>query len=113
MVNAHHKGARAENDVITYLRLLNYEGERLRLAGVHDRGDIWIPSERMRLEIKNHLLKNLPGTMAELTVDLEKLRKLFPNDLNLGVIARPAKPVGEWWVVRQMKDYFGDPRTLV
>lgn len=113
MVNAHHKGARAENDVITYLHVLGVEGERLRLAGTFDRGDIWVPSEKMRLEVKNHLLKNLPNTMSEITVDLEKLRKLFPNDLCMGVIARPGKPVGEWWVVRQMKDYFGDPRTLV
>lgn len=118
MVNAHVKGARAENDVITYLHVLGIEGERLRLAGTFDRGDIWVPGyaggdrRSYRLEVKNHLLKNLPNTMSELTVDLEKLRKLFPNDTNLGVIARPGKSVADWWVVQQMKDIFGDPRTV-
>lgn len=119
MVNAHQKGARAENDVITYLHVLGIEGERLRLAGTYDRSDIWIPGvpipeqiRAYRLEVKNHLVKNMQTTMADIAVDLKKLNALFPNDICMGVIARPSKPVGEWYTVQFMKDHFGDPRTL-
>lgn len=120
MVNTHQKGARAENDVITYLHVLGITGERLRLAGTFDRSDIWVPGvpngdgsvRSYRLEVKNHLVKNMPATMADIAVDLKKLGALFPNDICMGVIARPSKPVGEWYTVQFMKDHFGDPRTL-
>lgn len=118
MVNANDKGARAERDVHTYLSVLDFEAERLRLAGTFDRGDLWVPGvsipeavKSYRLEIKNHLLKNLPNTMSEITGDLEKLKRLFPSDICLGVIARPGKAVGDWWTVQFMKDHFGDPRN--
>jgi hypothetical protein len=118
MVNANDKGARAERDVLTYLHVLRINAERLRLAGTYDRGDLWVPGYAfpetitdIRLEIKNHLLKNLPNTMAEISGDLEKLRKLFPQDLNIGVIARPGKSVADWWTIGFVKDVFGDPRA--
>lgn len=106
MVNAHRKGREYENRLATFLRVNGYEAELLRLAGEVDRGDLWVPSQNQRIEVKAHS-KVLNG-INEAMKDVQKLNAAFPTDTNWGVIWRPGKPTGEWYAVRQVKDVWPD-----
>ena len=111
MVNANDKGNRGENAVCTYLNVLGLSAERLRLAGVQDKGDIWVPSFGVphRLQVKNVAMKNLQPTMSEVVRYLDELSSRFPTDVCAGVIAREAKSVKDWYYVRTMGQVFGVP----
>jgi hypothetical protein len=110
MVNANKKGREAENRTATFLRVRGWDCELVRLAGLEDRGDIWVPPAHTeiakRLEVKNHA--SIVTALNEAMKDVVKLNALFPHEECWGVVARPGKSVAEWYAVRQMKDVFRD-----
>ena len=106
MVHAHKKGREYENRLATYMRVNGYEAELLRLAGEKDRGDLWIPHQHQRIELKAH--DNITSGLNEAMKDIVKLNALFPNDENWGVVRRPGQPTGKWYAVRVVEDVWPD-----
>ncbi len=124
MVNANRKGRDAENRLATFLRVRGWKTELPRLAGTDDRGDLWLPPlvrfiepekrrgdgmhevPGQRVEVKAH--DNIVSGLNEAMKDVDKLRKLFPDDDCWGVIRRPGQPTGEWYAVKRVKDVWPD-----
>lgn len=99
MVNSNVKGREAENRLYTFFTLRGYECELLRLQGLNDPGDLWVPSEDSRIEIKNH--KNVLSAINEAIHDVELLDARFPLSKNYAVVTRPGQPPENWYVVRR------------
>ncbi len=100
MVNSNVKGREAENRLATFFTVRGYECELLRLQGLNDPGDLWVPELDSRLEIKNH--KNVLTAINEAIHDVELLDIRFPLSKNYAVVARPGKPPADWYVVRRV-----------
>jgi Holliday junction resolvase len=113
MVNANVKGAKAERDVVDYLRATGYVAERVRLAGTYDRGDILVVSPDgsvvpHRIEVKNH--SNLLSGLSQAVLDLDLL--LAQKDISevcAAIVKRPGKSVRDWYYVRKVSHVFGLP----
>lgn len=101
------KGHRGERDVVTYLHVCGHPAERLRLSGVVNRGDLWVPSMNHRLEVKNYADTYTAISMGALQAD--KLQRLCPDETVAAIVARRGKGVGDWYYVRLVKHVFGEP----
>jgi hypothetical protein len=101
MVNANRKGREAENRLSTWFAVHGYPNELVRLAGINDRGDLWLPYEHDRISVKNHA--NMLAAMSEAIRDLEGLSVRCPDDRCHAVIARPGLPANKWYVVRTVE----------
>ena len=101
MVNANRKGREAENRVSTWFTVHGYSNELIRLQGVNDAGDMWLPYEDTRVEIKNQ--RNIVSALNEAVHDLDLLDERFPLSQNWGIVARPGQPVNKWYVVRTVE----------
>lgn len=100
MVNANRKGRNGENRLMTFLLMGGYEVELLRLQGVNDPGDLWLPKVDSRIEMKNHT--NIQSALNEAINDVKKLDERFPLSKNYAVVARPAQGVSDWYAVRRV-----------
>lgn len=100
MVNANRKGREGENRLTTFLLMSGYEVELLRLQGINDPGDLWIPHLDTRIEMKNHA--NIQSALNEAIKDVEKLDARFPLSKNYAVVARVGKGVQDWYAVRRV-----------
>jgi hypothetical protein len=108
MVNANRKGRDAENRLSTWFSVHGYPNELVRLAGINDRGDLWLPYEHERLSIKNHA--NMLSGIAEAIRDLDGLRERCTGDQCYAVVARPGQPPGKWYVVETVENAW-PPKT--
>lgn len=100
MVNANVKGREAENRLSTWFTVHGYPNELLRLQGLNDPGDLWLPYEDTRIEVKNH--RNVLSAINEAIHDVDKLDERFPLSQNFAVVARPGKSCEDWYVVRRV-----------
>lgn len=100
MTNANRKGRDAENRLRDWFSVNGYDVELLRLQGVHDPGDLWLPHENARIEVKNH--RQVLTAINEAIHDVEKLDVRFPLSKNFAVVARPGQSPGDWYVVRRV-----------
>lgn len=100
MVNANRKGREGENRLTTFLLMSGYEVELLRLQGVNDPGDLWVPKLDTRIEMKNHT--NIQSALNEAINDVKKLDERFPLSKNYAVVARAGKAVQDWYAVRRV-----------
>src|SRR6188474_1080342 len=103
MVNAHTKGNAAENRFSTWLKVHGHENERLRLAGINDRGDIWVPAMRERLQVKNQA--NMLTAISQATLFCAQRHLVEGDQRWLGIIARPGMPPGRWYVVEEAYEH--------
>lgn len=101
MVNAHKKGREAENRASTWFTVHGYPNELVRLQGINDAGDIWLPYEHSRLQVKNHVA--LLSAIADGVRYLDDLKGRHPRDECLVVAARPGMPVNKWYVVQTVE----------
>ena len=97
MVNANTKGREAENRASTWFKVHGYPNELIRLQGVNDAGDMWLPYIDTRVEIKNHAA--VLSAINEAIKDVYRLDERFPLSKNRAVVARPGQPVNKWYVV--------------
>lgn len=97
MVNANKKGREAENRASTWFTVHGYPNELIRLQGVNDAGDMWLPYIDTRVEIKNHVA--VLSAINEAIKDVYRLDERFPLSKNRAVVARPGQPVNKWYVV--------------
>jgi hypothetical protein len=100
MPNPNTKGRRAENALSTWFTVHGYPNELIRLQGVNDAGDLWLPYEDSRVEVKNHAL--VLSAINEAINDVAKLDQRFPLSKNYAVVARPGKSCIDWYVVRSV-----------
>jgi|SRR5215510_11538707 len=98
MVNSYVKGREAENRLQTFFTMRGYEAELLRLQGLNDPGDLWVPELDTRIQLKNH--KNVLSAINEAIHGVADLDLRFPLSRNFAVVARPGKPPEDWYVVR-------------
>jgi hypothetical protein len=101
MVNSNRKGREAENRLSTWFTVHGYPNELIRLQGINDAGDLWLPYQYARLSIKNHAM--MLSAMAEAVRELPELELRFPRDKCHAVIARPGQPANKWYVVRTVE----------
>lgn len=104
MVNANIKGREAENRLATWFTVNGYDVELLRLQGIHDPGDLWVPHENSRIELKNHA--NIQSAINEAIKDVRKLDERFPLSKNYAVVARPGKGPADWYCIRRLGAVF-------
>lgn len=97
MVNANRKGREAENRLATWFTVHGYPNELIRLQGVNDAGDMWLPYIDTRVEVKNHVA--VLSAINEAIKDVYRLDERFPLSKNRAVVARPGQPVNKWYVV--------------
>jgi hypothetical protein len=97
MVNANKKGREAENRLATWFTVHGYPNELIRLQGVNDAGDMWLPYIDTRVEVKNHVA--VLSAINEAIKDVYRLDERFPLSHNRAVVARPGQPVNKWYVV--------------
>jgi len=109
MVNSNRKGREAENRLSTWFTVHGYPNELLRLQGLNDPGDLWLPYEDSRIELKNHA--NVLSAINEAIHDVDKLDARFPLSKNFAVVARPGQPPGKWYVVRTV-DQMWPPKVV-
>lgn len=83
-----------------WFRVHGYEVELLRLQGVNDPGDLWLPHLDTRIEVKNHV--NVLSAINQAIHDVDALDERFPLSRNFAVVARPGKPPADWYVVRRV-----------
>lgn len=100
MVNSHRKGREAENRLRDYFTVSGYDVEILRLQGLNDPGDLWLPFEDSRIEVKDHT--RILDAINEAIHDVDKLDTRFPLSKNFAVVKRPGKPPADWYVVRRV-----------
>jgi hypothetical protein len=98
MTNPNDKGRRAENTLSTWFTVHGYPNELIRLQGSNDAGDLWLPYEESRVEVKNHRL--VLNAINEGIHDVLRLDEMFPASKNYAVVARPGKSAIDWYVVR-------------
>lgn len=99
MVNSNRKGREGENRLMTFFTVRGYEAELLRLQGINDPGDLWIPELDTRVQMKNHA--NMLSALAEGMRNVEKLDERFPLSQNFVVVARPGRSPADWYAVRR------------
>jgi hypothetical protein len=100
MVNANRKGREAENRLSTWFRVHGYPNELIRLQGANEAGDLWLPYEDSRIEIKNHAA--VLSAINEAIHDVDLLDQRFPMSKNFAVVARPGMSCQDWYVVRRV-----------
>jgi hypothetical protein len=110
MVNANKKGREAENRLSTWFSVHGYPNELVRLAGINDRGDLWLPYTNDRIQVKNHAA--MLSALADGVRDLPGLEERCPDDRCHVVIARPGQPANKWYVVRTVEQMWPPVRTL-
>jgi hypothetical protein len=98
MPNPNVKGREAENRLSTWFTVHGYPNELIRLQGTNDAGDLWLPYEDSRVEVKNHRL--VLQAINEAIHDVARLDERFPLSKNFAVVARPGKSPIDWYVVR-------------
>lgn len=98
MVNANTKGRNAENRLSTWFTVHGYPNELIRLQGINNAGDLWLPYEHARVEIKNHA--NILNAINEATHEIDRLRTVFPDDACWAVTARAGLPPERWYATR-------------
>lgn len=104
MVNANTKGREAENRLATYLHVNGYEAELLRLGGVNDPGDLWVPVVNTRIEVKNHT--NTQSAINEAGKDVRLLDERYPLSRNIAVVVRTGRGVEDWYAIRRVGAVF-------
>lgn len=100
MVNTHRKGRLSENRLRDYFAVNGYEVELLRLQGAADPGDLWLPYEDTRIEIKDHA--RMIDAINQAIHDVDKLDERFPLSKNYAVVKRPGKPPADWYAIRRV-----------
>lgn len=104
MVNANVKGRYAENRLSTFLTVNGYENELLRLQGVNDPGDLWVPDVNTRIEVKDH--KSVQEAINAAIKDVRLLDERFPLSRNMAVVVRTGRGVEDWYCVRRVGAVF-------
>jgi hypothetical protein len=100
MVNVNRKGRDGENRLQTFLTMSGYEVELLRLQGINDPGDLWVPEVDTRIQMKNHA--NIQSALNEAIKNVTQLDERFPLSKNYAVAARVGKGVQDWYAVRRV-----------
>lgn len=109
---ARRKGSLFELDLLRWIRAAGLKAERLRLAGIHDEGDVAVEDVGLTyvVEAKAEQKINLSGYIAEATVEAQnyaKARGLDPGRvMPIVVVKRRNKPISEAYVVCTLQEFF-------
>lgn len=109
-------GAKFEIDLLNYLRENGYTGERLRLAGRDDEGDLVVFFDGVTI-LEAKATKALDTASGVRQAFLEKAnyarkRGLDPDAITAAMVWKvPRKPIGQALVITTLDEFFDVERT--